>query len=53
MVPSHRLIALVGFAWLGLAQDTAKDLGSVLSDRDDLSTFYDLIKVSTLTSHSS
>lgn len=46
MIPSKRFLVLLCYAWLGVAQGTDKDLGSVLSDRDDLSTFYDLIKVS-------
>lgn len=51
MIATHRLRFLLGFAALCLAQDSGKDLGSVLSDRDELSTFYDLIKVNTLEYH--
>lgn len=41
-----RALLLTGLApWSAVAQESGRDLGAVLADNDNLSTFYDLIQV--------
>jgi hypothetical protein len=45
MVSLGRLFSLAAFVPWALAQGSSKDLGSVLADKKNLSTFYKLIQV--------